>query len=657
MIRVIVLMTLAILLAGCNERGDIARDTPPRPLEVPDHFLRTLNDLQGRVLSDAWSRAYYHAVDPNEQRTTLEGWKQVNGFDSCDRVHVVFRDAKDLGYGRNMQGCMHGDGRVAIFVNNYVVRIFSGDPGNYGPINVEAAILEQDDHMQGTNAIEFSPVDPNDPGSEMVAKFFTFDPAGQRVLSADLDGRGVKPMPQPCLLCHGATLLPWDTQAVLSDSTPWQRAEVLQTLRTTKLNLLELDSFDYSPYQPGYSRSEQEEGLRRLNHMVLSSYQTLASYDDTRPGHWWADFAIEVAQRRYQNNIASEGQTYQDDAVPCGWQVNPALDPDCVGSPDMPVGMRPEGVELLYQQVIDPHCVACHSLRGSEAGQRQGNGIDGNAISFSNYEKFIGYQDLIVDYVYHRGVMPLSLRNYERFWQDRCVGPPALLASFLPDFDRYASDGCVIAPGLPVARPGVSRTLTTPAVLDASASLFARTWQWELVSVPGGASASFSDPASPAPTFFTSQPGDYQVRLTVTNLRGSDSRDITLVVDPLSLPSASAVNFVDHVLPMLTSNFYAGQSQACTDCHTTGQQTSTIGLYRGVPVVYDEPGTVFREVFNRIDVRDPDNSMLLRKPTRDQHGGGKIIDTDTVEGRALRDLLLHWIRSGARCGQDPLVCG
>ena len=51
------------------------------------------------------------------------------------------------------------------------------------------------------NAIEFS---PGPDGGVSFAKFFNFDPAtGRRQLTVDLDGRGEKFMPGPCLTCHG----------------------------------------------------------------------------------------------------------------------------------------------------------------------------------------------------------------------------------------------------------------------------------------------------------------------------------------------------------------------------------------------------------------------------------------------------------------------
>ncbi|MEE4251998.1 MAG: hypothetical protein V2I38_15535, partial [Alcanivoracaceae bacterium] len=79
--------------------------------------------------------------------------------------------------------------------------------------------------------------------------------------------------------------------------------------------------------------------------------------------------------------------------------------------------------------------------------------------------------------------------------------------------------------------------------------------------------------------------------------------------------------------------------------------------YAGIPVVYDVDATVYADVLERVDLDDPESSLLLRKPTRDQHGGGMVIDPSDEDGMALYQMLINWIRNGANCGADPLICG
>jgi hypothetical protein len=581
-----------------------------------------LLDLPATAIhSVEYSKAYYQAVDPLERRTTLQDWKAANGFGSGNCIHTIFRDTKDLGYGRDMRSCRKGNGDFAVFVQNYVVKVLPGDPDNYGPLNLEAAVNTQTQHLIGTNAIEFTPEDPLDPGSPRVAKFFTFAPDGTRNLVADLDGRGNKAMPQPCLLCHGATLLPLEADGRFP----------LQSLRSAKLNQLEVNTFEFMD-SGVWSLEAQQQVLRTLNYGVHGTFQRMALRDDAEPGVWDADFAMEVAAGRYDKDFS--GGDFNAASVPAGWQQTAS---------------RPEGVEVLYKQVVEPHCIACHSLRGSLTGERLSTDVrQGNAINFSTYEKFIGYSDLTVDYVYQRGVMPLSLRNYNSFWDDPS-GPPALLASFLPGFDLYTSDGGVVEPGRPVARPGADLTVRSPVQLDAGASNFAESFRWQVVQAPAD-DWTLDNERSARPLLTAPTDGTYELSLTVGNDRGSDSASLLLQVDSGLAKHQSELTFVDDIRPILQDGV-AGTSQACTGCHDPALPT-----YRGIPVYYTSSDDLYRDVMARVNLADPENSILLRKPTREQHGGGVVIDTSDPDGQSVYQTMVKWIRAGAVCGSGTSYC-
>ena len=191
------------------------------------------------VSSEAYAQAYYRAVDPNDERTTLADWQQVNGFDQGGITHVTFRDTNDLGYGRDMYARQTTDGDIAFYVNNYVVILREGDSANYGPLNLDAALAQDSERHIGSNAIEFSRLDPDDPNSPRILKFFTFSPADSdgvqtRITAANLDGRGTKYMPTMCLLCHGGTMLPLDDNGDFP----------VQTLLSAKFNRLDPNSFE-----------------------------------------------------------------------------------------------------------------------------------------------------------------------------------------------------------------------------------------------------------------------------------------------------------------------------------------------------------------------------------------------------------------------------
>mgnify|MGYP003571133696 CR=1 FL=1 len=643
MCRYLFLVLSVLAIAGCGgERDDTVVTPQAVTTEQPDHFLKFLNErsINDEVYTEAYSQAYYAAVDPNDERTTLDDWKAANDFHLCSPedpdhtlVKVVFRDTKDLGYGRNMTACSHSDGRVAVFVNNYVVKVFPGDPSNYGPLNLDAAILENSEHLAGTNAIEFSPVDGSG-SAQMAAKFYTFNPLGRRIISADLDGRGKKPMPQPCLLCHGARLMPLEEDGSVPDVS----------IYSAKMNQLEVDTFEYSAAYNGFRRSQQEEGLRQINSFVRDTFAQADSHCEANrtPACWYGDFAMEVADGRYGGAIDTPGTTYDESFVPAGWQES--ID-------------RPAGVSVLYSRVIQPHCIACHSLRGTYIGEVRAAAdadTDGSAINFESYESFIGYSDLIVDYVYHRGVMPLSLRNYEKFWADR-DGAPAILAGFLPGFDRYDDQGKVIVPGLPVSKPGGDRIVTTTSAvpLSAEASLYARDFLWEVIDTPPGASAAIASPESEVTSFDADMDGDYTVRLTTSNLRGDDAHDFVITVDNAlnSLAKSQGdLRFDVDIAPLMRAPA-DGVNQVCTSCHDPGNAT-----YQGIPVAYTSDADVYANVLTRIDLDEPENSILLRKPTRMQHGGGVVIDTDTADGWLVYNRFMNWIRAGAPCGTDATIC-
>lgn len=578
-----------------------------------------------RISAADYAQAYYDAVDPNGDRDTVEKWKTKNGFyDSNSAItHVTFRDALDLGYGRDMYILKNSvTGRIAFMVQNYIVTLQPGSSSNYGPLNVDAAISKDSRYLKGTNAIEFSPANEDDPGnangSMKITKFFTFDPSGKRITSSDLDGRGIKHMPGMCWACHGGQTMPLDENGRFQP----------QSLRSAKLNILGVADFEYS-LQDGYHRDQMESRFKTVNSYVAETYADLQARDindaATAQGKWSADYALELVHGRYDNGASS---SYRDDFVPEGWKL--------ANNSGASVN-----TELLFKRVVGPHCTGCHSLQGRAATHEPGSDTAsnlGNAINFSSYEKFIAYRSRIADYVFRRGIMPMSLRNFENFWQDP-DGAPAILAAALADPTLF-ENGHVIQPGKPVARPGADRTVRSPVQLDGSASSFAQSYQWTILS-PSPTTATLSDASSARPTL-TAPAGNYVLQLTVGNSKGSSSATVTYTVNG-SVADQKTLTFVDDVRPLFASN-------GCTVCH------SSTG-YPGIPVYWsdevDSNGIkLYRRVMERVDLKDPENSRLLRRPTSHTHGGGLVIDTSTPQGESDYNTILNWIREGAVCGSD-----
>jgi mono/diheme cytochrome c family protein len=579
-----------------------------------------------KISSEAYTQAYYQKVDPQNTRTTLQGWLSVNDFDQNDATHVVFRDTKDLGYGRSMFVRKRSDGGIAVYVDNYIVKLDGPSPANYSVLNVHAAVEQNRKYHASTNAIEFSPIDEADPSSPKVTKFFTFAKADEsgiqhRVHAADLDGRGVKPVPTTCISCHGGALLPLDSNGKFPE----------QSLYTTKFNLLELNSFEYSR-EAGFSRQDQEQAFAYLNSLIEETYQEQHGLTGIK-GQWSGSFAIEVAAGHYDNSGSSG--SYSGDFVPTGWQQN---------------GQRPAGVEALYLTVVRPHCISCHSLRGTAIGEsteveQNGQTVSfANSVNFSSYEKFVGYSDRIIDYVYKRGQMPLSLRNYEKFWANP-QGIPAFLASFLPGFDVVDENNLVKQPSRPFAKISHSKSMLAPGFLIGEHSLFATSYQWSLVSAPDNAAYQLGDLTKPNLAIESATPGDYSFSLQVTNDAGENSAvthtTITIAED-LAQPS-----FENEIREILGS----ANNGSCSECHRAD------GNYPGIPAYYsDSNPDAYYDVKSRLDFADPENSPLLIKPTSLQHGGGIFIDRSTLDGENKYQQLLTWILAGAPCGSDPQFC-
>ncbi|NRA23200.1 MAG: hypothetical protein HRU08_01735, partial [Oleispira sp.] len=77
-----------------------------------DGFIIEYEIVSSLINSVSYAQQYYQAIDPNNERMTLAAWKRKNGFDQGYDVHVIFRDTKDLGYGRDLYARRNEDGRL-----------------------------------------------------------------------------------------------------------------------------------------------------------------------------------------------------------------------------------------------------------------------------------------------------------------------------------------------------------------------------------------------------------------------------------------------------------------------------------------------------------------------------------------------------------------
>jgi mono/diheme cytochrome c family protein len=629
-----------LLLASCGgggSPGDIHPGTNPAPVAgEPNAFLLFPNpqvqpDGSLQTNTPAYAQAYYAAIDPNNTKDTFAKWKAANGFDTGTgtQVTAVFGDSRDLGFGRRMTARQNPDGTLAFFVENYLVK--TGAAYGFSPINLEAAIVRDPKSLVYLAGIEFS---PGPAGGSSFAKFFNFDVVtGQRETTVDIDGRGDKAMPGPCITCHGGradALTPPDASG--KPRFNLLRNAVSRTRGDTQGQLppFEVDGFQFST-TPGYTRAEQEAALKTMNRMILCSYPLPAPStfpeDACRraasPGEWQGTVAALVKA------------SYGGDGLP-----NPAYADVSVSASWAAAGQVP-----LYTTVIAPACRQCHILRGT--------GMQSD-IDFTTYEKFQPYADRTYATVINRGNMPLAKLVYDLF---HASSGEETLANFLGSQGFAARDasGKPLRPGRPIADPGPDRVLRQGATrLSGTGSLFANTYAWSIVSVPNGAlPATLTDANSAQPTFSAASDGTYVLSLVVGNDSAQSAPKLmTLVVNNALTPAPNAIRFSD-IKAILQDG------QKCQGCHNPASPLPAPIYFTnedrdgdGVAGSATDDAWYYTEVRSRINFAEIATSELLRKPTGLHHRGGRGDGFDTSAapgqpGRAKYDVFLNWALNGA----------
>jgi mono/diheme cytochrome c family protein len=688
-LRNAILLLFATILVACGGGSDYDGFDDSTDSSTPDQYLRFFNQHQGDLDDTAYAVAYNAAVDPGNARSTLEDYIALHGLENPD-VHVIFRDSKDLGYGRDMYMRSYQDplcGQItAFYVRNFSVQIVEGFA--YGPVNLEAAVDDDLKHHIGTNAIEFGRGRTTDGATdqcskEPMTKFFTYDPvpvgAQARRVRVDLDGRGAKAMPQPCITCHGGKLRPLDANgdfvAIHAEDTVNLVESQIGDVKA-RLQAFEVDTFEFETTGP-YSRDNQEEGLRMLNLAIYCSYPDSVNDGDTdfveqdcsafgggvaeqgNKGEWKGDFGRDMLIGWYGDALDTPGAKFSDAYVPDGWQPS--------------AGGAPVGADALFTKVIGPNCFVCHGKQGVQLGTDEDT-VNGKDVDFSTWDKFISYADDIERLVFDEGRMPLGLLNYQTFWGD--PQKAELLASFIAPYvtdstgfqaRRLDANGGVILPGRIVARAGPDRVtkLGAAITLDAQASLFADSYRWELVSSPAASSATLSSPDARSTDFIANTNGKYVVSLTASSSVGASSKadTLTIAVDNALVKAPRALTFYNDI----TDDFgkaRPGTDRACDSCH---QGAGGVG---GVPMWWTaaqpsatQPAatpalSLYEQAMVRVLPEYIEDSLLLKKAAG-QHHYGKLVDgfdtslTVGSVGRADYDLFVNWIAEGANCGVDP----
>lgn len=637
------IVTGALLLSSCgggssgNTADTVAGDKPDAPVTGPDIFLLFPNpqkqaDGTLQMNTAAYTQSYYAAIDPNNERDTLTKWKAVNGFGSGtgEEITVVFGDQRDLGYGRRMNARRNPNGTLAFFVENYLVQAGAGYA--YSPANLDAAVVRDQRWLVGVNAIEFSP-GPN--GGASFPKWYNFVAGTQeRATFVDLDGRGGKAMPGPCISCHGGrgdALMPADATGKQKFNLVQNGVSLARGDVQGHMHPFEPDAFGFSS-AAGFTREDQEAGMKKINSWILCTYPLSAA--STAPedacrrqagGSEWAGTAADLIKAAYGGNGLPNAK-FVDNYVPPSWAA--------------------AGQSTLYQKVVAPACRTCHIMRGTALQ---------SDLDFTSYDKFLAYSDRIKAHIVDRGNMPLAKIVYDAFYgtPDR----PESIASFLAAQGLSVRDasGAALKPGRPVADPGPARVVRQGATtISGAGSLYATGYLWTLISGPTNG-ATLANTTAQAATFTATLDGSYVVQLVVSAGNTLSAPVQTTIVVNNTLPQApSAIRFSD-IKAVLQS-----PTAGCTNagCHSPGGAISAPVFYTtvdrngdGVIDAVDE-NWFYTEVRSRINFTDVIASPLLRKPSGNHHNGllRPGFNTTAAPGqpeRASYDLFQNWILNGA----------
>ncbi|WNG60090.1 carboxypeptidase regulatory-like domain-containing protein [Archangium gephyra] len=353
-----------------------------------DTAAPTGNALRDAII--AASNNYYGSVDPKGWRKTFAEFKSLHGFaddpntPAADEIVAQYANSGDLGFGRDMHCLKKASGDVACYVTNYGDGYKNIPPGGGTDDHDDANAAGSRDGTKevATVAMEYSPIE-DDPAGDRVVKFFVYKkalPGYGRSISANLDGRGERPVPQLCMICHGGKI-------------PNQAAGVpaFGTAAQVKLDarFVPFDHRFYTfPTVGTLSKANQEAAFKLLNEQIVNAAPVAGPTD---PIH-------EVVAGMY-NNGASPTQI-RNFTVP-GWAAGASA--------------NESNQAAFYTGVVADACRMCHIAQPYP--QLQFNNSDrfinvSNAVT-NNNKLMLGTAQLRVcgDYV-----MPHALRTHDIFW-------------------------------------------------------------------------------------------------------------------------------------------------------------------------------------------------------------------------------------------------
>jgi len=548
--------------------------------------LFTQRDVNGNPIADEESRktaeAYYKAIDPNNDKDTLAKFKAADGFVDGDpnTVEVTYINGFDLGFARHM--FMREDAYGNLY--SYVINAPNLQSANAN-VNTIAAV-----------AMEYSPA-PGAPASDpnKYTKFYTFvlNPTTgkeERVLTMDFDGRGEKFHPGTCMGCHGGRPAPLNPDGTYPDNGDTGAGFLSWDVTTLFFSDDDFEN-DVHRVQP---TAEQQDALRRLNEMVLLTNPPAA---ENTLIHGWYGSTDPTATK------LPAGAVFNPNFIPDGWLPGNAGGPPADKAAD---------AKTLYLQVLAPFCRACHSQR-TDPGKPD--------ISFDTYNKYVNvYGTKIGELAFDQGVMPLARHTMDNFWTEKTPSAASILAGQL-GFPATRTPGTPTAVIDRVTANGTSNGTSSGTVsvdlsggsttvrLNGDASLFAKTFRWQLTAKPSGSTAALVGDTTPDPAFLADVTGDYKLQLVVNNgVADSAPATVTVTATVPPPPPPPTVTFTE-----LNQNIF---TQDCIACHNTTD---------GYPLTFLQTNTTanYNAAHFYVSTLNPTSSELLMRPSSPSiHPGG-----------------------------------
>jgi hypothetical protein len=381
----------------------------------------------GNALIDAIvaaSKDYYQHVDPNTDRDTFAKFKLKHGFGVKPEIVAQYANSGDLGFGRDMH-CLQdaATGNIACYVTNYGTGYSNVPPGGGTSDQDDADAAGQrstfgNSAEVATVAMEYAPIEL-DPVGDKVVKFFVYKKGLAnygRSISANLDGRGERPVPQLCMICHGG-LLPQQSAGV---ATFGSAADVKLGSR-----FLPFDHrlFTFPNNNPALSQASQEAAIKSLNKDIV---------DLVPAGTPSTDPIREVVKALYDDGTPSGAAAQILDSPVTGWKAG------------QPAPNNLPGQTNFYNKVVANACRTCHTAQPFP--QLQFNTADKfvNLASVNlppaglNNKLMLGTAQLRVcgDFV-----MAHAPRTHDIFWGSYTQIQPAIAAISMPTELQSFGDG------------------------------------------------------------------------------------------------------------------------------------------------------------------------------------------------------------------------